>query len=133
MSIDGDDGPSYGKSLEIEALADAHGPLRRPALKPKPTKTTWVTREGDRIAVKDMTDDHLVNTIRFLRRNGERAKDAAMFAALAYADSAPMYASDAAANEADRLTEMWIDDYLLERMPTFAAMLDEAGRRGLEP
>ena len=34
----------------------------------EPTKTIWVTKDGQSIRVKDMTDSHLVNTIRFLKR-----------------------------------------------------------------
>jgi len=29
----------------------------------------WVTREGNKVYPKDMTDEHLINTIRYLHEN----------------------------------------------------------------
>lgn len=35
-------------------------------------KIIWVTQTGDKLALKDMGDSHLVNTIKMLQRNEEQ-------------------------------------------------------------
>jgi len=89
-----------------------------------PTATVWVTREGQRIPVKDMTDVHLVNTIRYLRR---QKRNQMMEAALRMAEFSepPEGFWDDWADDSD------VDDYLLRSCPTFETMLAEVRKRGL--
>ena len=37
----------------------------------EPREGYWVTREGEEIAIRDMTDSHLRNTIRYLERTDQ--------------------------------------------------------------
>ena len=93
----------------------------------QPTKDTWVTRTGERIPVREMTDSHLVNTIRMLRRqsdkytyleemggppNGEMARDD----------------WDWAVGQCAFLSR----DEFFARIPTYPALLNEAARRKLK-
>jgi hypothetical protein len=93
-----------------------------------PTKTVWVTRDGERIPVRDMTDSHLLNTIRWL----ERTHDARVLAMLqpysAYlSGDPPDGAAMCAEQEACALIEASVEDIV----PTYATMIDEARKRGL--
>ncbi len=79
-----------------------------PNVRPHPTATTWVTREGWRVAVKDMTMGHVFNTVAMLRRQAERAIKKRIEKleniagnAYAYAGTAPDGASMAAEGYAD--------------------------------
>lgn len=47
----------------------------------RPTKTVWVTSDGIQVPIRKMTNSHLLNTIRFLRRRGvgEREKGTEFF------------------------------------------------------
>jgi hypothetical protein len=38
--------------------------------RPDPTRSVWVTREGVRVPIVKMSNRHLLNTIRMLRRKG---------------------------------------------------------------
>jgi len=115
----------YGIEAEIHEMC-------APRSRPQPTATIWVTRKGDRIAVKDMGDQHLVNTIRMLRRSGEVSKMRDTFAVGGYLDSDPPDgAAIAAEGELNELMDMGVDDYLSLKVVTFAAMLTEAKRRNL--
>lgn len=106
------------------------------AKRPNPTLKVWVTKSGERIAVKDMSDSHLVNTIRMLRRWGTVAKLAAWFQIRVYLDGDPPDgAFDCASMEERRLDEMPVDEFIARSVITFAAMLKEAQKRriGVQP
>lgn len=110
------------------------GSHSRPPLRvtlPQLTKTIWVTKDGQHIPVKQMTDSHLVNTIRMLRRYAEPRKAAHEMALDAYMVDAPDGAADAANGELVQLENMDIDEYIEGEIITFPAMLAEAKRRGL--
>lgn len=42
-----------------------------------PELVTWKCKDGREVAVRDMTDDHLINTIRFCEKLAERRADTA--------------------------------------------------------
>lgn len=86
---------------ELEELNNVQQPFKNDP--PLPTKTIWVTREGERIPVRDMTDSHLHNTITMLRRQSPAA---------VFVPDSP-------------------DAYIIASCPTFVAMLAEAQQRGL--
>lgn len=49
--------------MEIEGVECFDAP------RAEPDRTTWVTRDGYEVKVGDMTDNHLVNTVNYLRRH----------------------------------------------------------------
>ena len=107
-------------------------PLVEP--RPKPTATIWVTREGERVAVRGMDNQHLVNTIRMLRRNAPKMMAAEELSLYAYLDSDPPDgAYDCASGALSELDEMDADEFLEATVPTFVALLAEAEKRGLAP
>lgn len=76
------------------------------------TKAEWITAQGQRVRVRDMSDRHLVNTIRHLERN------------VYFADAF----DDGKGNTLDPF-----DDYEPEPPSrVYRAMLYEAKRRGID-
>ena len=93
---------------------------------------TWTTRDGTVVKVKDMSDKHLLNTIRFLRRTAGRERESLACSMDAYsASTSAEMASWAAEREAERLFQMSDDEFLEEGCPVWEALLSEADRRGL--
>lgn len=100
--------------------------------KPKPTRTEWVTREGKSIHVKMMTDSHIVNTIRYLRKWAAMARPQLAMQADHYAsNTGGEMAAIAASEEATRLYDMDDDDFIEMEIPTWEKLLAEAEKRGL--
>lgn len=98
----------------------------------KPTATIWVTREGERVKVKDMEDSHLISTIRCLRRHAPRMMAAVKMSLYSYLGSEPPDgAYDCADSAVSELAEMDADEYLEGTVPTFSALMAEAEKRGL--
>lgn len=95
----------------------------------EPTKTKWMTRKGEIIKVRDMTDSHLLNTIAYLRRWGEAAKLNAELDCLAHPFNEDTMAAFCCEQDAAVLAAMDVDDYLDEVVPTWDALLKEAERR----
>lgn len=84
-----------------------------------------------------MDDEHLVNTIRWLRRRNWAARFhislRRAMRALSYAATAPDGAADAAHDYANGvMTEAGRDEILAEKLPVFGALLAEAENRGLD-
>ena len=88
----------------------------------KSSEFTWVQRDGAPIHVREMSDDHLLNTIRLLRRWSKR------LAGQLNGDSA------ATVWEADDAMGMyWFeDDEFAEHHPTWKALQFERRARGLD-
>ena len=102
--------------------------------RPKPTKKTWVTREGQHIMVEDMSDSHHVNTIRMLRRVAPlrllvKIIDAYGFLGCVNGEMA----GDAVEGSIRSLENMTPEDFLTNDVPTWPALLEEAEKRGLKP
>lgn len=99
------------------------------------TKEIWITKAGDAIKVVEMTDDHLRNTIRMLRRNREYLAIVEIIQISQYIEMAPDGAADAAMRELDimedEMDEFENDDdsWLLNHVAPYALMLKEAKRR----
>jgi hypothetical protein len=79
-----------------------------------------------------MADRHLVNAIRFLRRNALGWMMGQLEDMDRYIADAPDMASMAVEEEAGRLAEMTDEEYLSAHVPTYDALLKEAARRKLE-
>jgi hypothetical protein len=100
---------------------------------PQPTKTVWVTRSGQQIKVRDMTNSHLINTVRYLRRAVHIQLMQEVISLGAYLETnLPDGAYSAALNAENDLLDMDGDDYLEMEIPTWPALLAEAKRRGLQ-
>jgi hypothetical protein len=87
------------------------------------TSDVWITKDGRRIPVKEMSDEHIVNTIRMLRRKGGVTVDEFLGMCVAVASVNGEMAQYAAEGEI-------ADARVLP--PVFDALLDEASARGLE-
>lgn len=93
---------------------------------------TWTTKNGRVLKIRDMTDEHLLNTINYLRRRAPHAKAAQvlmlMHAAVQHHGEG---AADAIDRELDGAMEMHSEDALAEAVPAYAALCEEAEERGL--
>lgn len=95
--------------------------------------THWTMKDGQKIAIADMSDRHLVNTIRMVVRNAPYKKQ---YDVLGLA-TALMFSSHGEMAELSieqglmALEDMDVDDYLDED-PTYIALTEEAKRRGLQ-
>ncbi len=91
----------------------------------------WTTRDGEVVAIGRMTDQHLRNTIRYLRRNAQRMVNHSV--RLAYAMEGYFGDHTVAADLADQVVsqaELTPAEYLRENTP-YETMLRHAKRRGL--
>jgi hypothetical protein len=87
--------------------------------------THWVTKDGRRIAVRDMEDTHLVNTVRLLRRHAPAARLVELFLMV----TGPARPSGDGATMAfesgiEELASMSVDRFLSEFVPPYRKMLE---------
>lgn len=123
-------GESRYEDQSMGEYEEARGLLNAPHL--QPTATNWVTRDGQRIPVRKMSDSHLLNTIAYLRRVAEARRVSELFSVGGYlASHPPDGAYDAASQAEVELEDMDTDDYLEATCPTFPAMVAEAEKRKL--
>lgn len=96
-------------------------------------RAVWTMKNGQEIAIKDMGDSHLLNTIRLVRRYYGREMLANALAADSYAVDAPDGASMAAQSEANYAFEEADEQEDIGRhIPVFRCLLAELKRRKLE-
>lgn len=86
----------------------------------------WTTRDGRKIPIGDMTDAHLLNAIRMVRRTFDRE----MLAACAIAGK--FDPEGMAADCIDREIQVMEDAGPRAVCREYDALADEAGRRGLD-
>jgi len=89
----------------------------------------WVTREGNKVYPKDMTDEHLINTIRYLHENVDGI-------ALCYrpfpsfpsfgGDDTIYYASQSFEREINKTNLEWLKERRIYKL-----LMAEAERRGI--
>lgn len=86
----------------------------------------WAMRDGQKVRIKDMTDSHLVNTIRMLGRKHDDEKEAAWSVlSTLQGEMAQMYCE----NDISRME----DNGPAATSPIYEDMMEEATRRGLKP
>lgn len=89
---------------------------------PKVTKK-WTTRDGTRVRICDMTNEHLVNTIKLCRRAHERAKEEIPY---------PTFCGEMAQFYAEREYDSFLESGPEVAFPLYPDLLDEAYRRRLD-
>lgn len=62
-------------SNTIAELNDLYAERHRRALVNQRSGIIWITQQGKVIAIEDMTDEHLNNTIKMLERNKARTEE----------------------------------------------------------
>lgn len=92
--------------------------------------TEWTTKDGRKIAIKDMEGNHLLNTIRMLQRGAAalQSRETASFFMLG--EPQGDMAQDAYHAEMDELMDMGPLEYL-ETREDYKALTQEAKRRRL--
>lgn len=115
-----DDGPSMGEYEEMYGLCEQAG---REAAEPK-----WRTREGVVIPVRDMTDSHLTNAIRFLERREESIRLHIFLATFGGPGPSGEAAQDAYDAEVGRMADADFEDVY----PPYRWLIDERDRRGIQ-
>lgn len=107
-----------------------------------PKEQIWTTKDGRKIAVPNMTDSHLLNTIDYLRRRAKKYKNQILaqfllngIAHLSMFDHVPddviEGASDEWAKEADKLSKKPIEEFVGKVWPIYNIMYREAYKRKL--
>jgi hypothetical protein len=96
-----------------------------------PNTKMWTTREGEKILVKDMTDLHIINTLRMLERMADRWRmnalaDAYFFLGQVHGEMAEL----ALERELEDIEENGIDPNKIT--PVYDTLVDEAIKRGLD-
>ena len=92
----------------------------------------WTMRDGTKIAIRDMTDSHLRNTLRMLIRNAERRLLGVAIAGNPF-DGGPEGAEDAWNDGFDAMCALDPVSLASETWgPVFDRLEREADRRGLE-
>ena len=93
----------------------------------------WTTRDGRKILIRKMENRHLFNTIEMLRRQAPllHAQVSSSFfgAELVLHGEAAL---DAIEYEQHAFENMTVEEFMLARWPKYAALVEEAWRRGLE-
>lgn len=70
-----DDDPDDYENEYYDQETEAFSRPRRPPRPPFDRRIHWVTREGQRLLIREMGDGHLCNTIRFLERQYRERKE----------------------------------------------------------
>lgn len=97
-------------------------------MKRKQTKL-WTTKDSSKLRICDMSDEHLLNTIRMLQRFGETQRiNATVFYTTCLGPQGEM-AQDCFNQEFDTVLESTFEDYVPE---IYRNLVEDAERRGLE-
>jgi hypothetical protein len=83
----------------------------------------WKIKDGRKIRIKDMEDQHLINTIRMLNRQFELAKLNTPF---------PNFSGDMAQFYAEAEFDAFMDSTVEEYLPIYVDLEEELYRRNLE-
>lgn len=103
--------------------------MNAPTWNPENT-TTWKTREGAVMRISDMSDSHLLNTIKYLERNADAMRVNLAYEMFSYSCSAPDGAAMCAESGSDELLEMSNEEFLNDN-PKYKGLVREAKKRKL--
>lgn len=95
-------------------------------------RNSWTTRDGRTLLIEDMDDQHLVNTIKFIRRGAILRLYRELLTMEIYMEDAPDGARAACEMESKRLEQMTDDEYITLKVKSFPKMLKEAKKRKLD-
>lgn len=107
-----------------------------------PANMIWTTKDGRRIALPNMSDSHLINTIFFIRRRTRQYRmQIATKILLNTLTAATLFdfvpndvldeLSESSMMEIDKLKALPDEDFLRQAFPIYSKMLEEAYRRKL--
>lgn len=95
----------------------------------KMTKSQWINAAGEVVAIREMGDDHLSNTIRWLQRNAFALRLKYIGEIDSYMQDAPDGAYDAADAAAGEIARMTDEQFLMFRVKPYGAMVREYAKR----
>lgn len=97
-----------------------------------PSRNVWTTKDGTQVRISKMTDGHLINTIRYLRRKAEAAQFHCLSEAAALGC---LLSGEQASADCDAFVEhleaQHPSEWLEGNVPQYLPMLREARRRKL--
>lgn len=96
------------------------------------SKDAWLTRDKRWITISKMTDEHLINTIKLLRRRASFLQIGLLSKIGRYMIEAPDGAADAAEIEASRIIAMNDEEFLAYHIPAYLSLIEEAAKRSLK-
>jgi len=82
----------------------------------------WMTAKGERIAVAEMDDGHLVNTVKFLRRVGPKAQLAELLINVVSTPRLTPPLDDVHVQMLEEMAAERVDDFLTRTCPPYRAM-----------
>ncbi len=111
-----------------EAMLDMD--RRDDAPKVKRRGKLWTMADGQQIPIRDMTDNHLINAIRYFRRNApsamRKAENDGMAVASCVSGEMAEYSIESDLHE---LREMDPEDFIEQTVPNWGSLLKEAEKR----
>lgn len=95
-------------------------------------KNTWITKDGRRLKIKNMSNGHLLNTVAMLIRIAPRAHrytlcEAENMLSMVSGEMAEL----ALDQEVDQIADMDEEEFLRYSVPCYETMVNEIDRRGL--
>ena len=93
---------------------------------------TWTTKDGTVLKIKDMTDSHILNTIKMLERNAPIVQAALLGKVYDFQSTLQgKMAIDQMDREITGLEQSDSEEFLEEHNPSYNSLLEEASKRGI--